>query len=118
MACRYRMPSQQHMYQETQAALAVPGEDGCLTVHSGTQSLDSVHQGLTMCLGLPANKVNVGAHNTPSHLRGRKYYGADLRAARGSASMPAALPEPCRSERCVYIAYAIALRPPVLTWDE
>ena len=62
LACRYRMPSQQHFYMETQAAMAVPGEDGCLTVHSGTQSLDSIHQGLTMCTGLPANKVNVGEH--------------------------------------------------------
>ena len=48
------MPSQQHFYMEPQAAFATPGEDGCLTVHSGTQSMDSVHQALAKTLGLPA----------------------------------------------------------------
>ena len=30
---------------EPQATIVVPGEDGCLTVHSATQSLDAVQQG-------------------------------------------------------------------------
>ena len=46
---------------EPQAAIVVPGEDGCLTVHAATQSLDAVQQGLAMTLGMPANKINVGA---------------------------------------------------------
>ena len=59
-ACRYRLPSQQHFYMEPQAAVAVPGEDGCLTVHSATQSLDAVQASVAQALGMPANKVNIG----------------------------------------------------------
>ena len=54
------MPSQQHFYMEPQATLAVPGEDGCLTLHSATQSLDCVQQAVCTALGMPANQVNVG----------------------------------------------------------
>ena len=59
--CRYRLPSQQHFYMEPQAAVAVPGENGCLSVHSATQSLDAFQASVAQALGMPANKVNVGA---------------------------------------------------------
>ena len=45
---------------EPQAAVAVPGEGGCLTVHSATQSLDAVQASVAQALGMPANQVNVG----------------------------------------------------------
>ena len=58
-AC-YSLPGQQHMYMEPQVAVAVPGEDGGLTVYSSTQSLDAVQKGVAEVLGRGYHQVNVG----------------------------------------------------------
>ncbi len=42
---RYSTPSQQHVYMETQSAVAWPDEDGMVHVWSGTQSIDIVQVG-------------------------------------------------------------------------
>eukprot|EP00879_Flechtneria_rotunda_P028287 GHRR01030386.1.p1 GENE.GHRR01030386.1~~GHRR01030386.1.p1 ORF type:complete len:246 (+),score=85.33 GHRR01030386.1:812-1549(+) len=55
----YRLPSQQHMYMETQTAVAEPQEDGCLKVTSATQSLDAVQQAVAAVLRLPFHKITV-----------------------------------------------------------
>jgi xanthine dehydrogenase molybdopterin-binding subunit B len=44
-----------------QVAVAEPQEDGCLRLTSATQSLDAVQQAVAGVLGLPFNKVAVGA---------------------------------------------------------
>jgi xanthine dehydrogenase large subunit len=50
---------QDHFYLESQAALAVPGEFGQLTVHSSTQNPSEVQDVIAHLLGLPINKVTV-----------------------------------------------------------
>ena len=50
-------PSQQHMYMEPQAALALPDEGGAILVHSSTQCIDMVQTAVAAALGLPYNKV-------------------------------------------------------------
>jgi hypothetical protein len=50
-----------------QVAVAEPQEDGCLRVTSATQSLDAVQQAVCSVLGMPFNKVAVGA--TPATAR-------------------------------------------------
>lgn len=59
-ALRMTLPSQQHVYMETQVAVAVPGEEGTMTIHSGTQSLDAVQQAVAGVLGIQHHKVDVG----------------------------------------------------------
>jgi len=54
---RFSTPSQQHMYMEPQAALAVPDEGGAILVHSSTQCIDMVQTAVAAALGLPYNKV-------------------------------------------------------------
>lgn len=44
---------------ETQVALAVPGEDGSLTVYNSTQSPDFLQQAIGACLNIPLNKIQV-----------------------------------------------------------
>ena len=48
---------QDHFYLETQAALALPGEDGCVHLYSSTQHPTEVQKMVAHVLGVPANKV-------------------------------------------------------------
>ncbi|HTK73784.1 MAG TPA: molybdopterin cofactor-binding domain-containing protein, partial [Gemmataceae bacterium] len=48
---------QEHFYLETQAAIAVPGEAGEITVHSSTQNPSEIQAVVAHCLGLRLNQV-------------------------------------------------------------
>jgi xanthine dehydrogenase molybdopterin binding subunit/xanthine dehydrogenase small subunit len=48
---------QEHFYLETQAALAIPGEDGQMTVISSTQNPSEVQATVARCLGLRQSQV-------------------------------------------------------------
>ncbi len=52
-----RTGGQDHFYLETQAALAIPGESGQITVHSSTQHPSEVQETVAHCLGLQQNQV-------------------------------------------------------------
>jgi xanthine dehydrogenase large subunit len=54
-----RIGGQEHFYLEGQVALAVPGEDGTLTVHSSTQHPSEVQHVVARVLGLPDAAVEV-----------------------------------------------------------
>src|SRR5262245_14217720 len=48
---------QEHFYLEAQAALAVPGEAGAMTVHSSTQNPTEIQAVVARCLKLPMAQV-------------------------------------------------------------
>jgi xanthine dehydrogenase large subunit len=48
---------QEHFYLESQAALAVPGEGGQLTIHSSTQNPTEIQAVAARCLGLRQNQI-------------------------------------------------------------
>lgn len=50
---------QEHLYLETQAALAIPLEDGCIRIHSGTQGPTFVQKVAARVLGLPMHRIEV-----------------------------------------------------------
>jgi xanthine dehydrogenase large subunit len=52
-----RCGGQDHFYLEGQIALATPGEDGTMFVHSSTQHPTEVQHGVAHVLGLPFNAV-------------------------------------------------------------
>ncbi|MEX2453595.1 MAG: xanthine dehydrogenase molybdopterin binding subunit [Rhodospirillaceae bacterium] len=54
-----RCGGQDHFYLETQIALALPGEDRDIAVHSSTQHPTEVQHGVARVLGLPSNAVTV-----------------------------------------------------------
>ena len=56
---RVYMGGQEHFYLEGQVALAVPGEDGDVTVHSSTQHPSEVQHTIAKVLGLTNNAVTV-----------------------------------------------------------
>ena len=53
----FRTGGQEHFYLETQAALAIPGEAGQITVHSSTQNPSEIQAVVAHCLGLRQNQV-------------------------------------------------------------
>ncbi|MCB1502301.1 MAG: xanthine dehydrogenase molybdopterin binding subunit [Bauldia sp.] len=55
----FRMGGQEHFYLEGQVALAVPGEDGDILVHSSTQHPSEVQHTVAHVLGLHSNQVTV-----------------------------------------------------------
>jgi xanthine dehydrogenase large subunit len=55
----FRVGGQEHFYLEGQAALAIPGEDGDMLVHSSTQHPTEVQHVVAHVLGLHDNAVTV-----------------------------------------------------------
>ena len=55
--CRYQLPSQQHMYMETQCSVAEPDENGGMSIVSSTQTLDGVQSAAARALGIPCHAV-------------------------------------------------------------
>jgi len=53
----FTIGGQEHFYLETQAALAIPGEAGAITVHSSTQNPSEIQALVAHALGLPFAKV-------------------------------------------------------------
>ena len=56
---KFRTPETEHAFMEVESALAIPGEDGTLTVYTGTQSIYDDYKGIVGVLGVPAEKVKV-----------------------------------------------------------
>ena len=54
-----RCGGQDHFYLEGQIAMAIPGENGDMTVHSSTQHPSEVQHGVAHVLGVPINGVTV-----------------------------------------------------------
>ncbi|HET6469864.1 MAG TPA: xanthine dehydrogenase molybdopterin binding subunit [Geminicoccaceae bacterium] len=59
LAGRMRIGGQDHFYLEGQVSLAVPGEDGDVTVYSSTQHPSETQVIVAHALGVPANAVTV-----------------------------------------------------------
>ncbi|HUP65398.1 MAG TPA: xanthine dehydrogenase molybdopterin binding subunit [Thermoanaerobaculia bacterium] len=55
---RFVNQGQDHFYLESQAAIAFPGEEGEITVHSSTQNPSEVQHVIAQVLGLRLNQVN------------------------------------------------------------
>lgn len=55
----YQTPPTEHAFMEPESALAVPNQDGGLTVYVATQSVHKDKEGIASILGLPENKIRV-----------------------------------------------------------
>ena len=56
---RYTTPATEHAFMEPESALAIPGDDGSITVHSSSQSVYEDQHEIMNLLALPAEKVRV-----------------------------------------------------------
>jgi selenium-dependent xanthine dehydrogenase len=55
----FQVPPTEHAFLEPESALAVPQEDGSLTVYTGTQSIYDDHKGIVGVLGVAPERVKV-----------------------------------------------------------
>ncbi|AET67037.1 selenium-dependent molybdenum hydroxylase 1 [Desulfosporosinus orientis DSM 765] len=56
---RYTTPPTEHAFMEPESALAIPQDDGGVTIYVGDQSVYDDQHGIMAMLGLPAEKVRV-----------------------------------------------------------
>lgn len=56
---RVDLGGQEHLYLETQGALAIPAEDGGIKIFSSTQGPTAVQRAAAKVLGVPMNKIEV-----------------------------------------------------------
>ena len=70
----YRMGPQEHVYIEPQAMIAVPEDDGSITVTGSLQCPYYVHAAMARALGLPADRVRVVQAETGGGFGGKEEY--------------------------------------------
>lgn len=70
----YRTGAQEHVYIETNGVIAVPEEDGSMTVYGSLQCPYYVHKALKALLGLPEEKVRIVQTETGGGFGGKEEY--------------------------------------------
>ena len=79
----FRTGGQEHFYLETQAALAIPGEGGQMTVHSSTQNPSEIQAVVAHCLGLRPEHGRLHLHADGRRFRRQGVAGRPSRPAGG-----------------------------------
>ncbi|MGB0747671.1 MAG: xanthine dehydrogenase molybdopterin binding subunit [Magnetospiraceae bacterium] len=77
---RMYLGGQEHFYLECQAAFAVPGEDGDVTVHSSTQHPSEIQHKVAHVLNLPFNAVTAEVRRMGGAFGGKESQGNLLAA--------------------------------------
>ncbi len=78
------LPAIEHAYLEPDAVYAVPGNDGCITVYTQSQSSFSYREEIASNLGLPEEKVRVITRTTGGAFGGREEPTIQVHAALGA----------------------------------
>lgn len=82
-----RIGGQEHFYFETQAAIALPEEGGCLTIHSSTQHPSEVQAVVAEVCGLPLNRVTCICRRMGGGFGGKETQAAHTAALAALAAM-------------------------------
>jgi xanthine dehydrogenase large subunit len=72
---RLELGGQEHFYLEGQAALAVPGEDDDMTIHSSTQHPSEIQHKIAHVLGVPSHSVTVEVRRMGGGFGGKESQG-------------------------------------------
>ncbi len=75
-----RMGGQEHFYLESHIALAIPGEDGDVTIHSSTQHPSEVQHMVAHALGVASNAVTVEIRRMGGGFGGKETQGNQFAA--------------------------------------
>jgi len=73
---RIEIGGQEHFYLEGQAALAIPGEDGDMTLHCSTQHPSEIQHKAADCLGVPNHAVTVETRRMGGAFGGKESQGS------------------------------------------
>ncbi|UWR21780.1 xanthine dehydrogenase molybdopterin binding subunit [Sulfitobacter sp. S190] len=90
---------QEHFYLEGQAAMALPGEDGDMTVHSSTQHPTEIQHKVAEALGTPMHAVRVETRRMGGGFGGKESQGNALAVACAIAARLTGAPCKMRYDR-------------------
>ena len=96
---RIEMGGQEHFYLESQAALALPGEDGDMLVHSSTQHPTEIQHKVAEALGVPMHKVRIETRRMGGGFGGKESQGNALAVACAVAAHATGRPCKMRYDR-------------------
>jgi len=99
VAGRFEMGGQDHFYLEGQVSLAVPGEDGDVTVYCSTQHPSEVQHGVAHVLGRDSNAVTVEVRRMGGGFGGKETQGAQFAAAAALVAVATGRPAKARLDR-------------------
>ncbi|MEH6523278.1 xanthine dehydrogenase molybdopterin binding subunit [Sulfitobacter sp.] len=91
---QFEIGGQEHFYLEGQAALALPGEDGDMLVHSSTQHPTEIQHKVAEAIGLPMHSVRVEIRRMGGGFGGKESQGNALAVACAVAAR--ATGHPCK----------------------
>jgi xanthine dehydrogenase large subunit len=94
-----RIGGQDHFYLEGQIALAIPGEDGDMSVISSTQHPSEVQHMVARALGLPAHAVTVEVRRMGGAFGGKETQANLFACIAALAARKFARPVKCRPDR-------------------
>ncbi|WP_424942216.1 xanthine dehydrogenase molybdopterin binding subunit [Aliiroseovarius crassostreae] len=78
---QFEMGGQEHFYLEGQAAMALPGEDGDMLVHSSTQHPTEIQHKVAHAIGVPMHAVRVETRRMGGGFGGKESQGNALAVA-------------------------------------
>ncbi|MEQ6204422.1 xanthine dehydrogenase molybdopterin binding subunit [Sulfitobacter sp. HNIBRBA2951] len=90
---------QEHFYLEGQCALALPGEDGDMTIHSSTQHPTEIQHKVAEAIGLPMHAVRVETRRMGGGFGGKESQGNALAVACAIAARTTGQPCKMRYDR-------------------
>ena len=96
---RVTMGGQDHFYLEGHVALAVPGEDGDMTVYSSTQHPSEVQHMVAHVLGLPSHSVTVEVRRMGGGFGGKETQGNLFACVAALVARKTGRPAKCRLDR-------------------
>jgi xanthine dehydrogenase large subunit len=96
---QFEVGGQEHFYLEGQAALALPGEDGDMLVHSSTQHPTEIQHKVAEAIGLPMHSVRVEIRRMGGGFGGKESQGNALAVACAVAARATGRPCKMRYDR-------------------
>ncbi len=96
---QFEMGGQEHFYLEGQAAMALPGEDGDMLVHSSTQHPSEIQHKVAHAIGLPMHAVRVETRRMGGGFGGKESQGNALAVACAVAARQTGRPCKMRYDR-------------------
>ena len=108
---------QEHFYLEGQIALAVPGEDGDLVIHSSTQHPTEVQHIVSRILGSDQNRVAVSVRRLGGGFGGKESNASWVAACAALAARATGRPVKLRLSRKHDIAATGKRHPMLFRWD-
>ncbi len=96
---QFEMGGQEHFYLEGQAALALPGEDGDMLIHSSTQHPTEIQHKVAHAIGVPMHAVRVETRRMGGGFGGKESQGNALAVACAVAARQTGRPCKMRYDR-------------------